>query len=341
MNTLSIVILNWNGKHFLEKFLPSVLNFSDNAEVIVADNASTDDSVDFLHSHYPSIRIVQNTTNGGFAKGYNDALDQIESEFYLLLNSDIEVTEGWLNPLLEVMKDPTVAGCQPKVLAFNERNRFEHAGASGGFLDRNYFPFCRGRIFDQFENDLGQYDGTMEVFWATGAALLIRAELFHEAGGFDAAFFAHMEEIDLCWRIKKRGYRFLAVPDSVIYHVGGGTLPYLSPKKSYLNFRNSLFMLVKNHDGMLLPKLFTRMVLDGIAGVRFLLRGEWQQLGSVFRAHLHFYKRLGTLLRQRKELKQFKGTFNATGMYRGNILWSRYFKGITKFSDLNQRLFSK
>ena len=341
MNTLSIVILNWNGKHFLEKFLPSVVQHSGNAEIIVADNASTDDSVAFVRSHYPYIRIVQNSSNGGFAQGYNDALSQIQSEFYVLLNSDIEVTEGWLIPLTEAMKDPSVAGCQPKVLAYNERDSFEHAGASGGFLDENYFPFCRGRIFDQFEKDLGQYDGTIEVFWATGAALLIRAELFHEAGGFDTAFFAHMEEIDLCWRIKKRGYRFLAVPDSVIYHVGGGTLPYLSPKKSYLNFRNSLFMLVKNHEGMLFPKLFMRMVLDGIAGIRFLIRGEWKQLQSVWKAHLHFYQRLNTLLKQRKELKRFNETFNSTGLYRGNILWSRYVKGITKFSELNQRLFSK
>lgn len=341
MESLSIVILNWNGKHFLEKFLPSVISNSGNAEIIVADNASTDDSVSFVQINYPSVRIIQNSKNGGFAQGYNDALKHVSSGLYLLLNSDIEVTPGWLEPLLEVMKDPQVAGCQPKVLAYDERTRFEHAGAAGGFLDKNYFPFCRGRIFDQFEKDEGQYDGTTEVFWATGAALLIRSNLFHEAGGFDAAFFAHMEEIDLCWRIKKKGYRFLAVPRSVIYHVGGGTLPYLSPRKSYLNFRNSLYMIVKNHEGWLVSKLLYRMLLDGIAGIRFLMRGEWQQLGSVLKAHFHFYRHLGTLLRQRKAIRNNSKTFNSTGLYNGSILWARYFKGVSKFSDLNQRLFSK
>jgi len=341
LESLSIVILNWNGKHFLEKFLTSVITSSKNAEIIVADNASTDDSVTFLKEYFPSVRIIQNAENGGFAKGYNDALKHVKSDYYLLLNSDIEVTDGWLEPLLETMKDPMVAGCQPKVLAFDERSRFEHAGAAGGFLDKNYFPFCRGRIFDQFELDQGQYDGTIEIFWATGAALLIRSEIFHEAGGFDEAFFAHMEEIDLCWRIKKKGHRFLAVPASVIYHVGGGTLPYLSPKKSYLNFRNSLFMIVKNHEGWLFPKLFYRMILDGIAGIRFLIRGEWKQLGSVLKAHYHFYLRLKTLLKQRREIKKSTTNFNATGLYKGSILWARYFKGVSRFSDLNQRLFSK
>ncbi len=341
MDSLSIVILNWNGKHFLEKFLPSVIAYSGHAEIIVADNASTDDSVEYVKAHFPHIRIVKNTENGGFAKGYNDSLKHIESDLYLLLNSDIEVTEGWLEPLLQAMKDPQVAGCQPKVLAYDERSRFEHAGASGGFLDKNYFPFCRGRIFDQFETDEGQYDGTTEVFWATGAALLIRSDIFHQSGGFDEAFFAHMEEIDLCWRIKKQGYRFLAIPESVIYHVGGGTLPYLSPRKSYLNFRNSLYMIVKNHDGWLLPKLFYRMFLDGIAGVRFMLRGEWKQLGSVLKAHYHFYLHLGALLKQRKQVQKNSTSFNASGLYRGSILWARYFKGVSRFSDLNQRLFSK
>jgi GT2 family glycosyltransferase len=341
LESISIVILNWNGKHFLEQFLPSVIANSGRSKIFVADNASTDGSIELVKENFPNVKIILNTENGGFAKGYNDALKQIDSEFYLLLNSDIEVTPGWIEPLIEVMKDPQVAGCQPKILNYNVRTQFEHAGAAGGFLDKNYFPFCRGRIFDQFETDNGQYNGTSEVFWATGAALLIRSRLFHEEGGFDTAFFAHMEEIDLCWRIKKKGYRFLAVTDSVIYHVGGGTLPYLSPKKSYLNFRNSLFMIVKNHEGLLLPKLLYRMLLDGIAGVRFLLRGEWKQLGSVLRAHSHFYLHLRTLLKQRTSIKRSSTSFNASGIYKGNILWDRYFKGINRFSDLNQRLFSK
>ena len=208
LNSLAIVILNWNGKKYLEQFLPSVIDNANGASVIVADNASTDESVSFVKENFPFVTIIQNEQNGGFAKGYNDALKQVEAEFYLLLNSDIEVTNAWLAPLMDVMKDETVAGCQPKILSYSNRNQFEHAGASGGFLDRNYYPFCRGRIVDKFENDEGQYDNITEVFWATGAALLIRSELFHQAGGFDESFFAHMEEIDLCWRIKKLGYRF-------------------------------------------------------------------------------------------------------------------------------------
>ena len=340
LNSLAIVILNWNGKKYLEQFLPSVINYTQGASVIVADNASTDESVSFVQENFPSVTIIQNEENGGFAKGYNDALKQVEAEFYLLLNSDIEVTNNWLLPLMDVMNDETVAGCQPKILSFSNKNQFEHAGASGGFLDRNYYPFCRGRIVDKFEDDEGQYDNITEVFWATGAALLIRSKLFHEAGGFDEYFFAHMEEIDLCWRIKKLGYRFLVVPESVIYHIGGGTLPYLSPKKSYLNFRNSLFMIVKNHDGFLFFKLFYRLKLDGIAGVRFFVRGEWQHLLSVLKAHFSMYRHLPYLLKERRAIAKNSMRFNKTGLYEGSILWARYFKGITRFRDLNQRLFN-
>ena len=339
MESLAIVILNWNGKDFLKKFLPSVVTFSKDAKIIVADNASSDDSIVFLQSNYPDIQIIVNKSNGGFAKGYNDALKQIDSDLYLLLNSDIEVTENWLEPLLKVMKDPSVAGCQPKILAYNNKDYFEHAGASGGYLDHNYFPFCRGRILNKFEKDEGQYDGQTEIFWATGAAILIRAELFHRVNGFDEAFFAHMEEIDLCWRIKKLGYKFIVEPKSFIYHVGGGTLPYLSPKKSYLNFRNSLFMLVKNHEGNWFPKLVYRMLLDGLAAVRFIALREWKHLASVFNAHMALYKHLPVLLQQRKEIQQYKGITNKTGLYQGSIIWARYFKGVTKFKELNQRLF--
>lgn len=339
MNSVAIVILNWNGKGFLRQFLPSVCDYSDNARIVLADNASTDDSVAFVRENFPSIEIITNDSNGGFAKGYNDALKRIDAEFYMLLNSDIEVTKNWLEPLLEVMKDPSVAGCQPKVLSHQNKSLFEHAGASGGYLDHNYFPFCRGRIFDKFEYDEGQYDGTTEVFWATGAALLIRTELFHLVGGFDEAFFAHMEEIDLCWRLKKRGYKFMVVPKSCIYHVGGGTLPYLSPRKSFLNFRNSLYMIVKNHEGNLFAKLFYRLILDGIAGLRFLVRGEWKHFGSVVKAHGDMYKNMPILLSQRKEIKKSIHNNNSNGIYRGSILWARYFKGVSKFKELNQRLF--
>lgn len=339
MNNVAIVILNWNGKKFLEQFLEKVIAYSGDCRIVVADNASTDDSLEYVLNTFPQLEIVINDENGGFAKGYNDALKQIDAEFYLLLNSDIEVTPNWVEPLLEKMEDLSIAGCQPKVLSYFNKNQFEHAGASGGYLDRNYFPFCRGRILEQFETDKGQYDGETEVFWATGAAMLIRSKLFHEAGGFDEYFFAHMEEIDLCWRLKKQGYRFMAVPSSVIYHVGGGTLAYNSPKKLYLNFRNSLFMIVKNHQGILFFKLTYRMLLDGVAAIRFLIRGEFKNFSSVFNAHMAMYYRLGILLEQRKQIKKQSTIFNEKGLYRGSILWARYFKGITKFKDLNQRLF--
>jgi len=341
MAQLSIVILNWNGKNYLQEFLPSVLKHSNNTEIIVADNASSDDSIAFLKENYPQIRIIQNDSNGGFAKGYNDALKLVDSEFYLLLNSDIEVTNNWLDPLMDVMKNSNIGGCQPKVLSFHDQSTFEHAGASGGFLDRNYYPFCRGRIVDKFEEDRGQYNDETEVFWATGAAFLIRSELYHKLGGFDEDFFAHMEEIDLCWRAKKMGYSFMVSPKSVVYHVGGGTLPYTSPTKTYLNFRNSLYMIVKNHPGWLAPKLFYRLILDGVAGVRFLFIGEFKLLWALIRAHLGMYKRISSLLKKRKNIKTTVSNPNPIGMYYGSIIWARYFKGIKKYSDLNQRLFKR
>lgn len=341
MNNLSIVILNWNGKKYLEDFLPSVVAHSGNAHIIVADNHSDDDSVQFLKDTYPFIRIIQNESNGGFAKGYNDALKYVDSEFYLLLNSDIEVTENWLVPLMEAMNSSQVAGCQPKIRSFKNKNFFEHAGASGGFLDHNYFPFCRGRIFDKFEEDKGQYDGEIEIFWATGAALLIRSEVFHQLNGFDEDFFAHMEEIDLCWRAKKRGYEFKVIPSSIVYHVGGGALPYSSPRKTYLNFRNSLYMIIKNHPGWLFPKLFYRLILDGVAGCRFLLKGEFKQLFAVLNAHVAMYKNMGSLLKKRNAIRLTRVNPNSAGLYKGSILWARYFKGITHYSELNQRLFKK
>ena len=326
MNNVAIVILNWNGKSHLENFLEKVVLYSGNCRIILADNASTDDSIEYVRKNFPSVEIIQNKENGGFAKGYNDALKFVEAEFYILLNSDIEVTPNWVEPLFEVMKDPTIAGCQPKILSYQNKDLFEHAGASGGYLDKNYFPFCRGRIFDQFETDSGQYDGETEIFWATGAALLIRSKLYHESGGLDEYFFAHMEEIDMCWRLKKQGYRFVVVPKSQLFHVGGGTLSYSSPKKLYLNFRNSLFMIVKNHEGILFFKLFNRMILDGLAAVRFLVRGEFRNFSGVFNAHMAMYYRFRILLNQRKEIKGKSTKFNSTGLYKANILWAYYFK---------------
>lgn len=341
MKQVAVVILNWNGKALLEQYLPSVVKYSPNTDIIVADNASSDDSLSFLAENYPHIRVVQNDKNYGFAEGYNKALESIENELILLLNSDIEVTENWLDPLVEVMKDETIAGCQPKIASLNEKGKFEHAGASGGFIDRNYFPFCRGRIFDHVEDDKGQYNDTREIFWASGAALLIRNTLFKEVGGFDSRFFAHMEEIDLCWRIKSRSFRFLVVPESTVYHLGGGTLPYSSPKKVYLNFRNSLMMLIKNHEGLLFPKLFWRMSLDGIAALRFLIRGEFAQVAAVWRAHMYQYLHLPSLLKSRRELKKQRSNPNNAGLFNGSIIWNYYIKKAKVFNDLNQRLFIK
>lgn len=339
MNQIAIVILNWNGKHFLKDFLPSVIKYSKDARIIVADNASSDDSISLLTNEFPTIEIIQNDQNGGFAKGYNDALKKVESPYYLLLNSDVEVSENWLVPLLKTMENPKIAGCQPKVLSFANKTKFEHAGAAGGYLDRNYYPFCRGRIFNETEKDTHQYDGEAEVFWTSGACMLIRSELYHKVGGFDELFFAHMEEIDLCWRIKKLGYQFKIIPSSEVYHVGGGTLDYLSTKKTYLNFRNSLYMITKNHVGWLFPKLFYRMLLDGIAATMFLFSGKPKHFWAVFMAHVDFYKHLKIMLKKRKELREIATDFNKTGLYRGSILWAKYFKGIRSFSNLNMRLF--
>ena len=336
---ISVVILNWNGQSFLEQFLPSVVANSGDAKIVVADNGSTDNSVAFIQEHYPNIELIVNKENGGFAKGYNDALKQVDNELYVLLNSDIEVTPNWLTPLAELMQDNTIAGCQPKVLSFHNKRLFEHAGASGGFMDKNYYPFCRGRIFDHLEEDNGQYNDNIEVFWATGACLMIRSDAFHTAEGFDEDFFAHMEEIDLCWRIKKRNMKFMACPSSTIYHVGGGTLPYNSPKKTYLNFRNSLIMITKNHEGLLFPKLINRFILDGIAAAKFMFSGEFKHVAAVFKAHMWYYGNMKSILNKRKIVKLKTTTFNAAGLYTGSILVAYFWKKMNCYSKLNQRLF--
>jgi GT2 family glycosyltransferase len=341
-SSIAIVILNWNGKGYLEQFLPMVLLHSRNARVIVADNASTDDSVSFLNAHFPSVEILENETNGGFAKGYNDALSRITSKYYVLLNSDIEVTENWLAaPFQYLEENPKVAACQPKVLSYHKKNYFEHAGAAGGFIDRNFFPFCRGRILEGVEEDLGQYDFTTEIFWATGACMFIRSEAYWQVNGLDEDFFAHMEEIDMCWRLKRLNWSIAAVPASKVYHVGGGTLAYLSPKKTYLNFRNSLFMICKNYEGLLIPRLFHRMALDGIAGIVFLLTGKFKHCWAVFMAHMHFYKNVGHFYKKRQALKKNSQAVSRIGFYSGSILWASYFKRISVFDKLNKRLFEK
>lgn len=300
----AIVILNWNGKKLLEQFLPSVIAFSQEADIYVADNASTDDSIAFLKTSFPAVKIIQNEENGGYAKGYNDALKHIKADVFCLLNSDVEVTENWLTPIKDTFaSEANTAIIQPKLLDFKNKAYFEYAGAAGGFIDKYGYPYCRGRIFNTIEKDLGQYNDTSEIFWASGACLFIRSQVFHELNGLDDCFFAHMEEIDLCWRAKNSGYSIKYVGQSTIYHVGGATLSNTSPKKTYLNFRNSLYTLTKNAKGNILAKIFVRLILDGIASIKFLFEFKPKHILAILKAHISFYRHLMYLLRQRKLTK--------------------------------------
>lgn len=337
----AIVILNWNGRSWLEKFLPGVLLHSSGAEVIVADNASTDDSLTWLARAHPQVRVIRLEQNLGFAGGYNAVLTKVDADRYLLLNSDVEVTAGWISSLNAYMdRDPRMAACQPKVLAQRQRDHFEHAGAAGGYMDRNGYPFCRGRIFEITEQDKGQYNDEQEVFWATGACLLIRADAFHAAGGFDADLFAHMEEIDLCWRLRRMGWRIGYTSASTVYHVGGGSLGYGSPQKTYLNFRNSLIVLTKNlHNGWSWWWLFRRLVLDGFAAWKFLFEGHGAHTWQVARAHWHYFARLPKVLRQRRALMAHERDPDLTGMYQRSIAYDRFILGWKRFDQLDTKAF--
>ncbi|MEI6576824.1 MAG: glycosyltransferase family 2 protein [Bacteroidota bacterium] len=306
MPKVAVVILNWNGRKFLEQFLPAlVLHTQDDAELVIADNASTDDSLDFLAQFYPGIRIIINKENGGFSKGYNDALAQIEADYYVLLNSDIEVSAGWIPPLLKLMEsDPKIAACQPKLLSFFEKTQFEYAGGAGGFIDKFGYPFCRGRVFQTIEQDHGQYDQITEIFWATGACMFVRADLYHQFGGLDNDFFAHMEEIDICWRLKNSGYKIMYCPDSIVYHVGGGTLPKISSRKTFLNFRNNLILLYKNLPKRQIIQVFVaRLIMDFIASIKFLMEGHSSDFKAVFKAYVRFYASLSSNKIKRKRIK--------------------------------------
>jgi len=338
----AVVILNWNGLTFLKQFLPTLIKNTSEATIVVVDNQSTDESLTYVRGNHPEVEVIVNESNGGFAKGYNDGLNQLKNrfEYYVLINSDIEVTVNWLNPLIDKLENnPQVAGVQPKVLAYNKKTHFEHAGASGGFMDKNYYPFCRGRIFDEVEEDLGQYDNDKEIFWTTGACMVVRAELYHQLGGLDENFFAHMEEIDFCWRAKKQNHSFCVVPTSKVYHVGGGTLNYENPRKTYLNFRNSLYTIHKNHEGWLLGKMFYRMVLDGIAAVKYLLSFQFKHFFAVINSHFSYYKHIPVLRKQRKKIQLENTKFNKVGMYKASLLWAYFFKRIKKFEGLNKRFF--
>ncbi len=335
METVAIAILNFNGKDHLEQFLPSVSKHSASAKIYVIDNGSTDKSVSFIRTNYPQIEIIINESNYGFAGGYNQGMASISEELVVLLNSDVEVTENWLLPLTAAMQNKTIAGCQPKIKSFQNRDSFEHAGACGGFIDVDYFPFCRGRLFNDIEVDSGQYESELNVFWVSGAAFMIRNSVFREMNGFDSDFFAHMEEIDLCWRIQRSGLEFKVIPSSTVYHLGGGTMGYESPTKLYLNFRNNLFMLIKNHPGFLLPKLLRRMALDGIAAIKFLFEGKWKFFWVVFLAHVAIYSNFSKMYQKRRALKKYKK--KPKGIYSGSILWANFIQRTKTFSDLNQQ----
>ena len=327
---IAVVILNWNGQKLLEQFLPSVVKFSPEAIIYIADNASTDQSITFVEKHFSEIKIVKNKSNYGFAKGYNEALKYIDADVYALVNSDIEVTENWLLPIINTFdKEPQTAVIQPKILDFKNNKFFEYAGAAGGFIDKYGYPFCRGRIFETIEKDNNQYDDHCEIFWASGACFFIRSNVYKEMNGFDPDFFAHQEEIDLCWRIRNKNYSIKYNYQSVVYHVGGATLEQGNPKKTFLNFRNSLLMLTKNlPQSYLVPILFSRMVLDGIAGLQFLFKGKFKHFFAILTAHFSFYKMFFKIYKKRDNFQTCK-YFKVK-----SIVYQYYIKNGTVFGKL-------
>ena len=338
MDKVAIVILNWNGARMLEQYLPSVMRYSrEEAAVYVADNASTDDSLQLLKSRFPEVRLITLERNWGFAEGYNRAFAQIEAEYYLLLNSDVEVTHHWLTPLIQILDaHPDIAACQPKLLSVFNRTSFEYAGASGGFIDRYGYPFCRGRIFETVEKDNGQYDNVADVLWATGAALLIRARDYNKVGGLDGRFFAHNEEIDLCWRLRILGRRIVCVPDSQVFHVGGGTLPKVNPMKTFYNFRNNLTMLYKClPDNELHYVMRTRSFLDYLAAWEMLiLKRNWGDFRAVYRARKAFQRWKHDFDKDREEIQKGRVQKEIPEQRSFMLLWQYYAKGRRRFSDL-------
>lgn len=329
--TIAVVILNWNGIELLKQFLPDVVKYSSNATVYVADNASTDSSVEFVRRNFPEVKVIENEINGGYAKGYNDALVHLEEDIFILLNSDVQVTPHWLEPIAEVFENqPQVAVIQPKILDYKNPAYFEYAGAAGGYIDALGYPYCRGRIFDTIEKDEGQYDDEVDIFWASGACLAIRKTSFFQAGAFDEDYFAHQEEIDLCWRLKNLGFRIKYTPQSVVYHVGGATLNSMNPRKTFFNFRNSLYNLLKNVPSSRVAwVLLLRMLLDGIAAFKFLLQGEFSHFSAVFQAHINFYKAFPVLIEKRKKIHE-KVAYSSNF----SVVCNYYLGGKKKFSSI-------
>ncbi len=339
---VSVIILNWNGERFLKQYLPVLIKYTqpELAEIVVADNGSTDNSLLLLRNDFPNVRLITFDKNYGFAEGYNKALDQTDTEYTVILNSDVEVTPEWLLPMVDYMdKNTDVAACQPKILAFYDRSRFEHAGAAGGFIDMFGFPFCRGRVFTEVEKDTRQYDDVSDIFWASGACLFIRTDVFKKEGGFDADFFAHMEEIDLCWRLKNRGYRISCVPQSVVYHVGGGTLNTEHPHKTYLNYRNNLLMLYKNLPAnKLWIVLIARYFFDYIAALQMYVTGKKPNALSVLRARSDFAVMKLFYKEKRKENLSKSIKKDISGIYNGSMVLARYIFGRNKFSELKNKI---
>ena len=327
MKKIAVVVLNWNGAKLLEQFLPSVIQYSDEAKIYIADNASTDTSIAVIKEQFPSVTIIQNDGNYGFAKGYNVALQQVQEEYYALVNSDVEVTENWLTPVLSIFEtEPNLGIIQPKILDYKNKAYFEYAGAAGGFIDQFGYPYCRGRIFETIEKDNGQYNDELEIFWASGACFFIRKEVYQKLNGFDGDFFAHQEEIDLCWRAFNLGYKAKYTSQSVVYHVGGATLNESNSKKTFLNFRNSLLMLTKNlPENKLVPILFARLLLDGLAGIQFIFKGKFIHCWAILKAHFHFYHLIN------KTLKKRKGTQSNSYYHSKNIVYSYFLKNGTIF----------
>ncbi|AXY72547.1 glycosyltransferase family 2 protein [Paraflavitalea soli] len=332
---VSIVILNWNGRKFLEQFLPSVQASTwTNKNIVVIDNASTDDSIPFLQAHYPAVQIVRNSANFGFAQGYNEGLKAVKGDYYVLLNSDVEVTPGWIEPVIALMEsDATIGACQPKLLQYENRHLFEYAGAAGGWLDYLGYPLARGRIFDLCEPDNGQYDQAAPIFWASGAAMFVKANVYHQLGGLDAFFFAHQEEIDFCWRLQLAGYQVYACPQSVVYHVGGGTLPKGNSRKVFLNFRNNLIMMAKNMPaGMATWKIAYRFLLDTVSAFKSLLEGEGKYFMAVFQAHTAF---LGWLLfKQKRSIFPASKKGKLQGYLHKSVVCSHFIGGKKTFAEI-------
>ena len=338
MTTVAVVLLNWNGAAWLRRFLPGVVADSAGATIIVVDNASTDESVAVLRAEFPGVEVLVHPENLGFCDGYNRALAQLEGRFgaYLLLNTDVEVTPGWLAPLTaRLFSDDAIAAVQPKIRAHADPARFEYAGAAGGLMDAYGYPFCRGRLFDTLETDEGQYDDARPVFWATGACMLVRAAAWHALGGLESRFFAHMEEIDFCWRAHHAGWQVWVEPASVVYHVGGGTLPKSNPRKTYLNFRNGLALLIRNlGPGEVVSTVAARVALDWLAAARWLTAGEWGQVKAVFRAHWHVARDLSNWRAARRSLNPRRRLADLPGTYTGSIVWAYFGRKVRRANQL-------